>query len=352
MRERADNLSAIRPRLTAALPLAFLLAASACTTLEPADDNGNKILIGVTGNGGSTGTGGTSGSGGSTGVGGSTGSGGSTGMGGTMLPLEWACLGQPVVPPTPAADAGVKTITYIVPVVDFNVQPMMLLPVAGLSVTACDEAYDCTPPQSSVTVINPAPGLPGYFIAVIAPYGFQRLFLRLKADNYVTTDYILGGPMIGGPEGGTTVRGLPIPLLTTAALLNLYSDIGLGTGLVDVSKGILAVRALTCERDTTSTQLPPTGTRAAGVTLQGLPAPADPPSRSWSLATSNIATRGVLVTDSRGVTGFANMDPQAYTVQGVAPIGGGIPYGNRTVRVRPGIITIFEIRDGIEVWGQ
>jgi hypothetical protein len=74
---------------------------------------------------------------------------------------------------------------------------------------------------------------------------------------------------------------------------------------------------------------------------------------AWSVGFTNLASRGN-VTDARGIVGLANLDPGPYTVEGIAPVGGpdGTPYGRTTVQVRPGVITLAEIRDGIDKWGQ
>ena len=74
----------------------------------------------------------------------------------------------------------------------------------------------------------------------------------------------------------------------------------------------------------------------------------------------NKAARGkqsegdVLLTDNRGTAGFASLDPKFYRVRGFAPapVGSEMEYGDTGAEVRPGVISIVEVRDGVGVWGQ
>ncbi|HEY5955165.1 MAG TPA: hypothetical protein VIV60_01380, partial [Polyangiaceae bacterium] len=79
----------------------------------------------------------------------------------------------------------------------------------------------------------------------------------------------------------------------------------------------------------------------------------DPPAVAWTLSFSNRATPNKLETDTRGVAGFVNVLPGIVDVEGIAPVGPeGTPYGATTVPVRAGVITLFEIRPGLDRWGQ
>ena len=54
----------------------------------------------------------------------------------------------------------------------------------------------------------------------------------------------------------------------------------------------------------------------------------------------------------RGVAGFVNVVPGTVDVEAVAPVNGGVVYGRTTLPVRAGVITLAEVRDGLDRWGQ
>lgn len=265
----------------------------------------------------------------------------------TSVPADpaWACLGHPSL----RVGQPEQPVTYVLPVIDFDAQPTNPQPVPGLNIFLC-ATTPCPGPSPSppgVTIVNPDSNAP-YLYAIVVPYGFANARLRLRAPGYVPVEYDLGGPLVGPPEGGYMVKGLPISMIRLETMSALFQDIGLEES-PSPDKGILAVRTLNCLRTDTS---PPTGVRAAGVRLQMLDA-LSPSALPWTLFINNIATR-TTTTDARGVMGLANVEPAAYTLQGIAPFGGpdGTPYGTTAVRIEPGTITVVEIRDGIGKWGQ
>ncbi len=299
-----------------------------CSSLDPASDTAAKLFgEGNAGSGGSSTTPGT----------------GDAGSGGTEAPElgpEWACLAEPQRPV--AQDP--ERVTYVVGIVDFDSQPYSPTPVKGLQIEVCGSP-SCDPPASEPEVIitNPVEGQPPFVYAIEVPFRFSNGSLRLTAPNYAPMDYIFNGPMIGPPEGGYVVQGLTIPLLKATTRETIYHDLGL-PGEVDTSRGVLALRTLNCLREKGSNP------RAPGVKLISVPQPPDEPAVAWTLSTSNRATANRLETDARGVAGFVNALPLVYDLEGVSPV--GLTYGRTSIAVRPGVITLAEIRDGIGLWGQ
>ena len=253
---------------------------------------------------------------------------------------DWACLQTPLKPIV----QDPKRVTYVVAIVDFDSQPYSPTPVSGLKMQICGSP-SCDPPASEpdVVVHNPVEGQPPFVYAIEFPFRFSNGSLRLTAPGYAPMDYIFNGPMIGPPEGGYVVQGLTIPLLKAATRDTIYHDLGL-TGDVDKTRGVLALRTLNCLRD------PKANPRAAGVQLVSIPNAPKPPSVAWTLSTSNRATPNRLETDGRGVAGFVNALPLVYDVEGLSP--SGARYGRTSIAVRPEVITLAEIRDGIGLWGQ
>jgi hypothetical protein len=159
--------------------------------------------------------------------------------------------------------------------------------------------------------------------------------------------YVFGGPMKGPPEGGYVVRGLTIPLLKSSTRDTIYNDLGL-PGSADPTRGVLAVRTLDCTRNATG----PQGQRAPGVSLRAKPKQPEG-SVAWTLSFSNRATPNKLETDARGVAGFVNVLPGTIDVEGVSPVGAhGTSYGATSLPVRAGVITLAEVRVGLDLWGQ
>jgi len=253
---------------------------------------------------------------------------------------EWACLMAPQKPVT----QDPARVTYVVAIVDFDSQPYSPTPVSGLKIEVCGSP-SCDPPASEPDVVihNPLDGQPPFVYAIEFPFRFSNGSLRLTAPGYAPMDYIFNGPMIGPPEGGYVVQGLTIPLLKATTRDTIYHDLGLA-GDVDKTRGVLALRTLNCLRD------PKANARAPGVKLVSVPNPPKAPSVAWTLSTSNRATPNRLETDSRGVAGFVNVLPLVYDLEGLSPV--GISYGRTSIAVRPDVITLAEIRDGIGLWGQ
>jgi hypothetical protein len=251
----------------------------------------------------------------------------------------WSCLNQPMTlnPQEP------NRVKYVVAIVDFDSQPPPNMPTAveGLTITVCGSP-SCVPPYTApdVVITNPVPGLPPFVYSIEFPYNFSNGYLRLTAPNYATMEYIFGGPMVGPPQGGYVIQGLTIPLLKIETRDTIYHDLGL-PGSADPNRGVLAVRTLDCGNS-----------RAAGVHLQATPAPPSAPAVAWTLSFSNRATPNKLDTDERGVAGFVNVLPGTLDVEGIAPVGHGAPYGATTLPVHAGVITLGEIRPGLDLWGQ
>lgn len=184
-------------------------------------------------------------------------------------------------------------------------------------------------------------------------WGTESVVLRASAEGYVDSEYYVGGAMVGPPEGGDTVLGLPFFLLTDAARAALYSQLGLGE--VDATKGILAARTLNCDREQSPLGVFQ-GVRADNVSVELVPNEVPSEAIPWVLSFGRVASRDIFVTDDRGAAGFANIEPRAYQVLGraPAPVGSesGTTYGRTLATVRANTITIVEVRDGQDVWGQ
>jgi hypothetical protein len=282
---------------------------------------------------------------GSGGEGGATSDAGAAGAAGEanhppVLGPEWTCLTAPQKP----IMQDPKRVTYVVAIVDFDSQPYSPTPVSGLKIEVCGSP-SCDPPaaEPDVVIHNPVQGQPPFVYAIEFPFRFSNGSLRLTAPGYAPMDYIFNGPMIGPPEGGYVVQGLTIPLLKATTRDTIYHDLGI-EGEVDKTRGVLALRTLNCLRD------PKANARAPGVKLVSVPNAPKAPSVAWTLSTSNRATPNRLETDSRGVAGFVNVLPLVYDLEGLSPVGLG--YGRTSIAVRPEVITLAEIRDGIGLWGQ
>lgn len=338
-----------------------------CSSLDPASDTaatlfGQSATAGSSGSSGSSQgavasvagadaggmVGGSSGVGGAFGqvpVAGAAGEPSEAGAGGepavpVELGPEWACL---TAPQKPVAQEP-QRVTYVVGIVDFDSQPYSPTPVSSLKIEVCGSP-SCDPPASAPDVVirNPLPGQPSFVYAIEFPFRFSNGSLRLTAPGYAPMDYIFNGPMVGPPEGGYTVQGLTIPLLKATTRDTIYHDLGIA-GEVDKSRGVLALRTLNCLRD------PKANARAPGVKLVSIPNAPKAPSVAWTLSTSNRATPNRLETDGRGVAGFVNVLPLVYDLEGLSPV--GLSYGRTSIAVRPEVITLAEIRDGIGLWGQ
>ena len=319
------------------LPL-LLAAAASCSDMNPAQDTYDTVYGALEG-----GSGGTAGDGPI----GNAGSGGTGTPSMPEVPEAWACLSNPTqraaIMPQPTR------ITYRVPIVDFDSQPTVPTIVENLSISFCVDAacMSFTGPDV-ITVSNPDPSRPFVYDFSI-PYGLSNLTVKLEAMGYAPMYYILGGPMVGTPSGGTTVAGQAIAMLKTTARDELYAGLGLDTPASAV-RGDLAVRTLNCVRDPMTGQTTPL-TRAAEVSLGASPEDTEAVPYSLTYGNRAIADRP---TDDRGVAGFASLRPQNYSVWGIAPVGEGMEFGDTVVPVRAGSITLLEVRDGLgdRGWGQ
>lgn len=323
--------------------LALLLGiAGGCSDMAPEEDTYNTVILrGQPAGGG----------------------GGGDGSASPPLPEAWECLDEPQLP----IERDETRIQYRVPIVDFDSQPLNPRTIPELLVQVCDTAT-CDPPlpacppgatpaarQQCVILTNPLPGAPPVIWQIDLPYGFANGYLKLTAPNYAEMNYIFGGPMIGAPEGGPVVIGLALPVLTLAARANAYRDVGVGDGQ-DATAGVLAVRTLDCERPFGNLSMTvPEGHRAAEVTVEAQPEDPPPPAVAWSVSGNNVFSRDDLLTDARGVAGYLNTEIGALVVNARAPVGDdGVVYppSAQTFRLRGGVITLAELRDGLGVWGQ
>jgi hypothetical protein len=284
------------------------------------------------------------------------GSGGTEGMISPLMPVEWQCLVAADVPlPRPAMPGRV---TYVFPVVDFDSDPLQPVPllVPGVELTVCTNAA-CTTPAGPDVMINQDQARP-FIWTISMPYGLGAFSIRARATDYVDTDYYVGGPMVGTPEGTTTVVALPLPMPKVSSLDNLLSNIGLPPLGPTSTVGILALRTLNCNRPQSLIPGTNQGARAAGVKVELVTNDPNVDPVPWVLTTGNQASRDLDATDGRGVAGFANLSPRNYTVRGIAPApmdsesGTEIGAKPATATVRANAITLVEVREGIDQWGQ
>jgi hypothetical protein len=327
------------------LPLLVSVAA-ACSDMAPDGDTYNTTIRGLNPGGSSNEPSGDSGSGG--------GSGGTEGDRPEVLPPEWACLDEPMMPV--ARDPA--RVQYRVAIVDFDSQPIMVTPVAGVQVSVCSnaacdppmptcpEGVELTPTQQCVTVTN----IQGPVYQMNLPFNFQNGSLKLTAPGYAEMNYIFGGPMIGAPEGGPLVLGLAIPLLRESARVSAYLDCN-GTQ-VNADRGTLAVRTLDCKRNRSNLDMVVLeGSRAPNVSVE--PFDGEPTNGcAWTLSNDNSFSPNSLRTDGRGVAGYLDTDVGLLRLVAESPVNVQYPAAPPNLRVRPNVITLAELRDGLGRWGQ
>lgn len=332
------------------LPL-LLSAAAACSDMAPDGDTYNTRIRGLNPGGSGSGPSGDSGSGGNSGAG------GTENERPEVLPPEWACLDNP----TPVAERTPARVQYRVPIVDFDTQTSVPTPVQDLNVLVCSNAacdppmptcpteVTLTPTQQCVTVTN----IVGPVYQIDLPYNFQNGALKLTAPGYAEMNYVFGGPMIGAPEGGPLVFGLPIPLLRESARISAYLDCN-GTQ-VNVMRGTLAVRTLDCKRNRSNLDMMMgtvlEGSRAPNVSVEALDG--EPTNGcAWTLSNDNIFSPNNLLTDGRGVAGYLDTDVGVLRLVAESPVGVQYPASPPNLRVRANVITLAELRDGLGRWGQ
>jgi hypothetical protein len=142
----------------------------------------------------------------------------------------------------------------------------------------------------------------------------------------------LGGPLIGTPEGSLAVRGIGIVLVKNETYVAMHAQVGLNP---DMSKGTLATRVLDCGLS----RMADAEMEAWNANTQG--------AVGFSLSSNNLLTDSRMETDQRGVVGFLNLPPQTLDVW--------IPEWSEratTFNVRPGVLTLGELRWGLEEFGQ
>lgn len=327
------------------LGLLALLAsiASGCSSMAPEDDTYNSVVRQPL----------------EPSEGGSGGSGGGTGSGGAPLTDSpaWTCLDDVLMPL--AATRTPARIQYRAPIVDFDTsQAIPELSVQACITSDCAPLPACTsaapaPTEQCAQVTAPAAGAPPVY-TIDVPYGFDGGLKLTREPDYAELDYFFGGPLIGVPEETpeevrTIVFGLAIPVLKKAARQRAYDEVGAGP--VDETRGTLAVRTLNCARPPTAIPGIPQGQRASGVSLEALGAdPGADGAISWTISDRNQFTANRLVTDPRGVAGFLNARPVVLDVQAELP--DGTTFGLASLRVRPNVITLAELRPGLGIWGQ
>lgn len=249
-----------------------------------------------------------------------------------MLPGDDTCLDYvEVVPREPGR------VQYTVPVVDFDTQLTAPIPVPQAKLAVCTNST-CEPqlPLCDSAELGQCyrefPG-PNPAVRVLDfPFGLGNVTLRWSAPGYVPTDYPMGGPLIGTPDGSLAVRGIGIVLVKETTYAALHAQLGVAP---DPSRGTLAVRVLDCSLG-----------RTAGATMEPYNAVLVG-STGFSLSTNNLASGADLTTDQRGVVGFFNLPPQTLDVS--------IPAWElqpTTFNVRPGTLTLGELRWGLEEFGQ
>jgi hypothetical protein len=254
------------------------------------------------------------------------------------VPPEWSCLGeQLLVAREPAR------VRYELPVFDFDSQSNAPRAVPGLEVQVCGSG-SCEQPLSQCTPAAPTAleqcyrssvGERPFELVFDLPYGFSNATLRFTAPGYAELDYVLGGPMIGAPDGEMVIRGVPLPMFSETARSTVHADLGMSP--VDPARGVLLGRVLNCE-----------GARAAGVKVEPMARDAVPGAVAFRFESSLLAVPSPLETAAPGIAGFVNLLPGAIGIHAQTP-GGEIA---TAVRVRPNVITIAELRPGLELWGQ
>jgi hypothetical protein len=253
---------------------------------------------------------------------------------------DWSCLGQPIA----MAPRTEQRIRYLVPMVDFDTGPVLFAgapSVAGVTIAACGGS-PCEP-SPDVNVIAGPPGQPAYVYEVDFPFGFAGAILHIDAPGYVGVDYSLGGPMVGSPEGGSVVRGLPIQLMTTSTFAFARSEIGL-TAPADSQDGVLQVRALSCARKSDPSVLGD-GTVVDGVQLNASADVGVP----FAIA-SNYTFMPQRTTDLTGIVGLLDVTAGQVAIDGIVP--NGTHYGMTRQTITPGRISVSELRPGVDQWGQ
>ncbi|MFC1642929.1 hypothetical protein ACFL5O_09655, partial [Myxococcota bacterium] len=248
----------------------------------------------------------------------------------------WGCLEErrdpyPPITPPPAG------ILYVVPIVD-ALRRDAQNPPEGLSISLCLAGDpNCKEPQQPA--FGPVDGQPLAVFGVAVPFNFSG-YMRLEADGYVTTEYVFGGPMIGGPDASQIDGHWIVPGLEIAPprpdTMDDWFDADFAHGATrEPGKGLLALRTIDCN-----------GKRAAGVRVvsesSGIGFAYSSDGSGGFHTDSPPNDRLTPLTDKYGLAGFANLEPGNVRVQG--QLESGVSYGNPAFRIRPDQVTVGELR--------
>jgi hypothetical protein len=243
---------------------------------------------------------------------------------------DWSCLPDGVMPPAPPSNPPPQVIPFVLPIVDFAnpaVSPV------GLEVKLCSTAdLPCEmgfPVPITRSEMDPRANV------IPVPFG-QTTFVRMQADEFITTDYFLGGPMVGLTNPAQPfIQGETIGLTALTTLDSFFEQFG-RTGQRDNTKGILALRAIDC-----------LGQRAADVRFEfdedtgdGAPWILRPDFRVFY----DERAAGPVTLPDVGVGGWVNMAPRNYRVKGV--LSDDTEFGSAVFTVRPNQLTFAELRPG------
>lgn len=235
------------------------------------------------------------------------------------------CLGHD----TAVEPRGGARVTYVTPVVDFDTQLSAPTAVPAAVLTVCTSAACDVPFTDWQRLPGPSPAV----WVLSFPFGLRNAVLRFTAEGYAPMDYVLGGPMIGSADGSLEVHGIGVPLVSTATYASLHAQVGVAA---DPLAGSFAARVLDCD-----------GNRAARTSVEPLDASGG---IDFALSNGNLASGTKHVTDDRGVAGYLNLPAQNFDVAAIASFGETI--AATTVQIRPGVVTLAELRPGLEMWGQ
>jgi hypothetical protein len=243
---------------------------------------------------------------------------------------DWSCLPDGVEAPTPPSNPPPQVIPFVLPVVNFA-NPIAR--PAGMVLTLCSTAdLPCGSPYPvpiTVSDMDPRANV------IPVPFG-QTTFVRMQAEDFITTDYFLGGPMVGLTDPARPfIQGETIGLTALTTLDSFFEQFGRPRERDD-TKGILALRAIDCA-----------GARAENVRFEfdedvgdGAPWILQPDFRVFydASAAGPVTVAGV------GVGGWVNMAARNYRVKGV--LTDGTEFGSALFTVRPNQLTFAELRPG------
>ena len=271
----------------------------------------------------------------------------------------WSCLGEPNKPLPSFADAtgaAPPFAVFAVPIFDFTV-PLARIP--SLKVQACLVGdADCKMEVGMVfgpmdTKIPAGTG-GNLVVAPVYSIGMQydtNAYIRMTAPGYLQTEYFLGGPLIGAPDGATQngapivnaelplVKGYPLTPIKAVDADNLATYAGI---VRDPDTAIIGIRTVDCS-----------GRPASGVKLQlELPGPGD--ALAFSYLSGQVSTDPNRSTDEKGLAGFANVPLSTpfvnAIVEGIAP--NGMHYGTINITIRKGGFTGAEVRPDTGQYGR